>query len=59
MDINDIRSLVTLLLFIGFLLVVWWAYGRSRKTHFRQLGDSIFDPEEEQVHRQSVREADQ
>lgn len=34
MDINDLRSLATVLCMIGFLSVVAWAYWPSRKSYF-------------------------
>lgn len=34
MDINDLRSIITLLSFLLFLGIVWWAYGSKRKARF-------------------------
>jgi len=34
MDINDFRTLSTVLVFLAFVGVTWWAYGPSRKTYF-------------------------
>ena len=42
MDINLIRSLVTLAAFASFLAIVWYAYAPSRKAALEQralLGD--------------------
>ena len=37
MDINNlIGSLVTVVFFITFLGIVWWAYGGSRKARFEE-----------------------
>jgi cytochrome c oxidase cbb3-type subunit IV len=34
--ISDARSLITLVSFISFLGIVWWAYGARRKTGFEE-----------------------
>lgn len=34
MDINDFRSLATVLVVIAFAGVVWWAYGPGSKHRF-------------------------
>ncbi len=34
MDINDLRSLVTVLTFAVFISIVWWAYSGKRKQAF-------------------------
>ena len=36
MDINLLRSLVTVAAFAAFLGVVWWAYAPSRKARFER-----------------------
>lgn len=56
MDLNDFRSISTLLTFIAFMGVVFWAYSRRRKGRFDSAANSIFDKDEEQVHQQSVKE---
>jgi cytochrome c oxidase cbb3-type subunit 4 len=44
MDINDlIGSVVTVVFFITFLGIVWWAYGSSRKTRFEEDGRIPFE----------------
>ena len=35
MDINLIRSLVTVAALAAFLAVVWWAYAPSRRAHWQ------------------------
>lgn len=42
-------SFQTLLLFVMFLVLVWWAYGKRRKTKFEAIANSIFDEDEELV----------
>lgn len=34
MDINDARSVITVLAFATFIGIVFWAYGRGRKAAF-------------------------
>jgi len=34
MDINDLRSLVTVVTFAMFIAIVWWAYSGKRKQAF-------------------------
>ena len=36
MDINLLRSLVTLAAFAAFVGIVWWAYGPARKERFER-----------------------
>ncbi|HMW16362.1 MAG TPA: cbb3-type cytochrome c oxidase subunit 3 [Accumulibacter sp.] len=47
MDINDLRSLITVLSFITFLGIVWWAYGmKSNKKRFEEASMLPFSDEE-------------
>ncbi len=34
MDINDLRSVITVLLFLVFIGIVWWAYSDRRKETY-------------------------
>jgi cytochrome c oxidase cbb3-type subunit 4 len=34
MDINDLRVIVTVLSFVAFVGIVFWAYSRKRKRDF-------------------------
>jgi cytochrome c oxidase cbb3-type subunit 4 len=36
MDINDLRSLVTLAAFAAFVGIVWWAYAPSQRARFER-----------------------
>ncbi|HET9736336.1 MAG TPA: cbb3-type cytochrome c oxidase subunit 3 [Burkholderiales bacterium] len=36
MDLNLLRSLVTLAAFAAFLGIVWWAYGPARRERFER-----------------------
>lgn len=46
MDINDFRTLATVLVFLSFVSIVWWAYGPSRKSYFDQAAQLPFDADE-------------
>lgn len=48
MDINDFRSLGTVLCALGFLAVVIWAYGPSRKERFEEAAQLPFADEIEE-----------
>ena len=41
MDINDIRSLVTVVSFVAFLGIVAWAYSAKRKARFEEAARSV------------------
>jgi len=43
MDINDIRSALTVASFIAFLGIVWWAYGARRKAWFDRAARSVLE----------------
>ncbi|MBW7900524.1 MAG: cbb3-type cytochrome c oxidase subunit 3 [Rhodocyclaceae bacterium] len=42
MDINDLRSIVTVLSFLIFIGIVWWAYGGKRKSRFEEAANLPF-----------------
>ena len=40
MDINDLRSIVTVVSFATFLGIIWWAYGvRSNRQRFEEAAN--------------------
>lgn len=43
MDINLLRSAVTLAALTVFLGIVWWAYGPSRKARFERDARMVLD----------------
>jgi cytochrome c oxidase cbb3-type subunit 4 len=43
MDLNLIRSLVTVAAFAAFLGIVWWAYSPRRKRRLEDAGRSILE----------------
>jgi cytochrome c oxidase cbb3-type subunit 4 len=42
MDINDLRSIVTVAGLLCFLGIVWWAYGKSSKKDFEEAANLPF-----------------
>jgi len=47
MDINTIRSLVTVLCFLAFLGIVFWAWSPKRKPAFDEAAQLPFAEEDE------------
>ena len=42
MDINDLRVVITVLAFIAFLGIVFWAFSRKRKRDFEEAASLPF-----------------
>lgn len=40
--INDLRSIMTVVSFATFVAIVWWAYGRGRKSSFDEAANLPF-----------------
>jgi cytochrome c oxidase cbb3-type subunit 4 len=63
MDINDLRSLFTVLAFIAFTGIVWWAYSDRRKQTYDEAAmlplddDSQFVPTGPQVTKNQERKS--
>ena len=45
MDINDIRSIVTVVCFLAFLTIVGWAWSKRNKADFDEATKLPFDDE--------------
>ncbi|CAB1369661.1 cbb3-type cytochrome oxidase subunit 3 [Denitratisoma oestradiolicum] len=43
MDINDLRSMFTVLTFVLFVGIVWWAYSGQRKQAFDEAANLPLD----------------
>ena len=43
MDINTLRTLITLLAFGTFLAIVWWAYSPAHRERFERDARLVFD----------------
>jgi cytochrome c oxidase cbb3-type subunit 4 len=46
MDIQILRSIVTVLSFVTFLGIVWWAYGAPRKAAFDEAARLPLDDDD-------------
>ena len=46
MDINLIRSLLTVAALAAFLGIVWWAYAPSRKARLERVAQSVLEEQE-------------
>ncbi|KEY91332.1 cytochrome c oxidase [Candidatus Photodesmus blepharus] len=42
MDFIIIHSIWTILLLINFIIIVWWTYGKKRKSDFDKAANLIF-----------------
>jgi cytochrome c oxidase cbb3-type subunit 4 len=49
MDINDLRSLFTVLAFVAFVGIVWWAYSDRRKVAYEEAARLPLDDDSEIV----------
>jgi cytochrome c oxidase cbb3-type subunit 4 len=47
MDLNLIRSLVTVAAFLAFLGIVWWAYSPARRQRMEDAGRSVLEEHEQ------------
>jgi cytochrome c oxidase cbb3-type subunit 4 len=45
MDINTLRSVVTVVGFVRFIGIVWWAWSSKRSTDFSQAANLPFEQE--------------
>ena len=43
MDINDARSLITVVSFVAFVAIVVWVYAGKRKAGFEEVARSVLD----------------
>lgn len=48
MDINDLRSIVTVTGLLCFLAIVAWAYGKSSKKGFEEAANLPFSGDDDQ-----------
>ncbi len=49
LDINDLRSVMTVLSFLTFVGIVAWAWSARRKAAFDDAARLVFDEEDEAV----------
>ncbi|MBV1919469.1 MAG: cbb3-type cytochrome c oxidase subunit 3 [Pseudomonadales bacterium] len=58
MDINILRSIVTVLFVISFFWITWWAYSKKQKDSFIDAANLPFADEPQQNHAQSIEAGD-
>lgn len=46
LDYGTWRGIYTVLVFVLFIGVVWWAYGKRRSKRFDEAANSIFDEDD-------------
>ncbi|UGA56323.1 CcoQ/FixQ family Cbb3-type cytochrome c oxidase assembly chaperone [Vibrio sp. DW001] len=46
MSIGTFHSIWTVVLFVSFFGVVWWAYGKNRKGRFEEDANLVFADEQ-------------
>ncbi len=46
MDLNTLRSIVTVVLFVVFIGIIWWAFSRRNKKRFEQDAMLPFEGDE-------------
>jgi cytochrome c oxidase cbb3-type subunit 4 len=46
MDINDLRSITTVMMLVFFVGIVWWAYSAKSKAAFEEAGRLPLDDDE-------------
>lgn len=56
MDINDLRSIITVAGFLCFLAIVWWAYSKGSKKGFDEAANLPFTEEENLKNKGDVNE---
>jgi cytochrome c oxidase cbb3-type subunit IV len=42
MDINDLRSVTTLISFLTFVGIIWWAYAKGNRQRFDEAANLPF-----------------
>lgn len=45
-DVNDLRSIMTLVSFLTFVGIVLWAWSGRRKAAFEEAANLVFDEED-------------
>jgi len=49
MDINDLRSILTVLAFLAFLGILWWAYSDRRTATYEEAAMLPLDDDSEVI----------
>ena len=46
MDADDLRAALTVVSFVTFIAIVWWAYSARRKRRFEEEARSIIEDDD-------------
>ncbi|MDX3774551.1 cbb3-type cytochrome c oxidase subunit 3 [Chromatiaceae bacterium AAb-1] len=57
MEYSTIHSIFTVILFVGFVVFVIWAYSKKRKADFEDAANLVFD-DEKKPQQKSTKESD-
>lgn len=52
MEYSTIHSIFTVILFVGFVVFIIWAYSKKRKTDFDEAANLVFDDEKKPQQKQ-------
>jgi cytochrome c oxidase cbb3-type subunit 4 len=59
MDVNDLRSITSVLMLVIFIGIVWWAYSAKNKAAFEEAGRLPVDDDDSDVRPEGARHAGQ
>ncbi|WP_333608792.1 cbb3-type cytochrome oxidase subunit 3 [Arsukibacterium sp.] len=58
MEFATLHSILTVILFVGFVSFVIWAYSKKRKADFDEAANLVFDDEPESNNQKQKRESE-
>ncbi|KKO46659.1 cytochrome C oxidase [Arsukibacterium ikkense] len=58
MEFATVHSILTVILFVGFVAFVIWAYSKKRKKDFDEAANLVFDDEPKSKEQETKRESD-
>lgn len=54
MDYGTLRGIFTVLIFVLFIIIVVWAFGKKRKESFDEIASSILDDDKVKDNKQET-----
>jgi len=57
MDVNELRTIITSVSFLLFLIIVYWAFSGRQKNRFEEAANLPFDDDE--IHQRTLESARQ
>lgn len=58
MEFATLHSILTVILFVGFVSFVIWAYSKKRKKDFEEAANLVFDDEPESTKQKPKQESE-